>query len=157
MGLISRVSSRTYRSHEFSATRNNQTSSFSTCTVLNRKKRIPTKTSKSSNTIGSPGMTIFLKINMVEAVKSEWVKHNMDDTKLNLKNADTERINQLFRVFLSKKYKSLSEDEQAKYTQMTSDYAAKLAATKQEEYDNIEKNFQAREDKSGVGSAGGIA
>lgn len=91
----------------------NQTTSFSTCTALNRKKRIPTKTSKSSNSIGSPGMTIFLKINMVEAVKSEWVKNN---TEKDLENSDPEKINQSFRLFLCKKYKSLSEDEQAKYS-----------------------------------------
>merc|ERR1712048_1381668 len=117
MGLISRVSSRTYRdSIKMSLLLRSYSSKmlklpiqlYSTTAFIFRKKqqtRIPTKTASTKN--NNIGLTTYLKLNTTPEKRDEW---------LSTQNiTDSSQIDHLYRLHLSKIYKNLSEKDQKEY------------------------------------------
>merc|ERR1712117_798906 len=112
MGLISRVSSRTYRKFTFISMNSllrarailnprQNLSYFSTSTISLRKKRIPTKTAK--NSMGESGMAIFFKIHKIPEFKNEWIENNSQE----LNGLSENEISRKYDLHLSAIYKAM--------------------------------------------------
>ena len=103
---------------------------FTITPILNRKKRIPTKTASKSQ-VGSSAMTAFNNVHKDESKKMNWFKQNLDifglenaeksaeqksDTELQtLIEENSASVDHKYRIHLSKLFKSLSDEEKHVY------------------------------------------